>query len=73
MWQRPLHTLHVSSALRERGGFDIDTSHVFPQGVLAAITLLGGRAGDGGDRADARCEETSSLLSSHHCLFRVKV
>lgn len=30
--------------------------HVFPLGVLATVTLLGGRAGDGAPRATARCE-----------------
>ena len=31
-------------------------NHIFPQGVLAAITLVGGGAGDGGARAGARSE-----------------
>lgn len=30
-----------------RAEFDVSTSHVFPQGVLAAIFLLGSGAGDG--------------------------
>ena len=29
-------------------GFDVDASHVFPQGVLAAITYVGGEAGERG-------------------------
>ena len=39
-----------------RAGSDVSRSHVFPQGVLAAITLVGGGAGDGADRDRARCE-----------------
>ena len=30
-----------------RAGFDVDTSHVFPQGVLTTVTLAGGVAGVG--------------------------
>lgn len=29
-------------------GFYMDASHVFPQGVLAAITYVGGEVGEGG-------------------------
>ena len=43
-----LYRLNVPSAFGGRAGFDVDARHVFPQGVLAAITLGGGRAGDGG-------------------------
>ena len=34
----------------------MDTSHIFPKEMLAAITLVGGRAADGGARTGARCE-----------------
>lgn len=34
----------------------MNTSHVFPQGVLVAIKLVGDKAGDGGARDRARCE-----------------
>lgn len=39
---------------------EVSKRHVFPQGVLVAITLLGSGAGDGGARARTRCE--SGLL-----------
>ena len=39
--------LHVPSALGGMAGFDENASHVFPQGVLAAINLIIGVAGDG--------------------------
>ena len=41
----------MPSAFYGRVGFDMDAIHIFPQGVLAAITLVGGGAGDGGARA----------------------
>ena len=40
-----------------------DTSHIFPQGVLAAITLVGGGAGDGGAKAGTGCEAGLPLCS----------
>ena len=43
----------MSSPFGWRAGFDMAASHVFPQGVLAAVTLLRGVAGDGGARAGA--------------------
>ena len=51
----------VSNAFGRRAGFDEDASHIFPQGVLAAMTLVGGGAGDGGARA--RCEAGPPLCS----------
>ena len=47
----------------------MDTSHIFPKEMLAAITLVGGRAADGGARTGARCEVglPPPLLSGHHC------
>ena len=36
--------LHVSNFFGGRAGFDVDASHILPQGVLAAITLVGGMA-----------------------------
>ena len=38
----------MSNGFGERAGFDMNTVHVFPQGVLIAITLIEGMAGDGG-------------------------
>lgn len=43
-----LYNLTVPSGFGRGAGFDMNTSHILPQGVLAGITLLGGRAGDGG-------------------------
>lgn len=43
-----LFRLCMPIAFHGRDGFDVDTSHVFPQGVLIAITLIEGMAGDGG-------------------------
>ena len=34
----------------------MNTSHAFPQGLLGAITLVGGGAGDEGARTRAKCE-----------------
>ena len=51
-----IYSLHVNSAFDGRTGFDVNTSHAFPQGVLAAITSVGGGAGDGGARAGVRYE-----------------
>ena len=51
-----LYSLNVSSVFGERDGFDVNTSHVFPQGVLAAIILMEGGAGDEGARAEIKCE-----------------
>lgn len=42
-----LYRWRLASALGESPGFEMDSSPVFPQGVLAAVTLLGGGAGDG--------------------------
>ena len=34
--------LRVCSAFGARAGFDMDTSHIFPLGVLATVLLIGG-------------------------------
>ena len=51
-----LYRCSVSTAFGGRAGFDVDPSHIFPQGLLAAITLVGGGARDGEARAGAQCE-----------------
>ena len=56
-----LCTLCVIIVLDVRAGFDVDTSHVFPQSVLATITLIGGVVGVGGSKACAGCEAGLSL------------
>ena len=58
-----IYSLRVPSGFGERAEFDVNTSHVFPQGVLAAITLVGCGAGDRGVRAKARCELRIPLCS----------
>ena len=40
MWEHP-YTDCVCPCLGGRAGFDVDSSYIFPQGVLAAITLEG--------------------------------
>ena len=51
-----LYSLHLLSGFGVRAGFDMNTSHMFPQVMLAAINLVGSGARDGGARASARCE-----------------
>ena len=48
----PLYIVHVPVALV--GELDLNTSPIFPQGVLAAIILVGGGAGDGGGESWSR-------------------
>ena len=40
----------MSNAFVERTGSDMDANHIFPEVVLAALTLVGGGAGDGSAR-----------------------
>lgn len=49
-----LYSLHVFSAFSGRAEFDMKASHVFPTGILADISLIKGRTGDGEARAGAR-------------------
>lgn len=55
--------LCVLRAFGGRTGFDVNIIHVFPQGVLASITLVEGVAGDGGAKARAKCEVGLPLCS----------
>ena len=41
-----LYSLHMPSGLGRRDGFEVNMNQTFPQGMLAGITLVGGRAGD---------------------------
>lgn len=41
-----------SSGFGGKLGFDMKTSHVFPQNVLAGITFIAGEAEDGGSGAE---------------------
>ena len=58
-----LYSLHVPSGFGGRAGSDMSMSHIFPHGVLAGITLVGGGAGDEGARSRARCELGLMLCS----------
>ena len=51
-----LYSLCVLSVFEVRARFDVKKSHVFLQGVLATITLVGSGAGDGGPRAGVSCD-----------------
>ena len=55
-----LYSLRVPAALV---GELVNTSHVIPQCGLAALTLVGGGAGDGWARARAGCEPGLLLCS----------
>ena len=55
--------LCVPSVSDGGAGFDVDASHVFPQSVLAAITLVGGVADDWGARVCAGCKAGLPLCS----------
>ena len=46
----------MPSAFGKRERFDVNASHIFPQVVLAVITLVVVGAGDGDARAGAGCE-----------------
>ena len=51
-----LHSLHVPSGFGGEAGSDVNTSHIFLQGMLAAVTLVEGGTAERGARARARCE-----------------
>ena len=56
-------SLCVPSAFGGRAGFGVEASHVFPQDVLVAVSLVGSGARDGGARAGTRCEVGLPLCS----------
>lgn len=56
--------LHVSRGFGGKARSDVSMSHIFPQGVLAAITLVEYGAWDGGARVRARCELRLLLYSA---------
>ena len=58
-----LYRFLVPSSFGWRARLDVDTSHVFPQGSLTAITLEGGGVGAGGARTGAGCEAGPPLCS----------
>ena len=55
MWES-LCSLCGPSGFGGRGESEMSKAHTFPQGVLAAVTLIWGAAGDWGDGATARCD-----------------
>ena len=67
-WRRSLiWSIPVQSACPQflwwESWIDINTNHIFPQSVLADITFIVGWAGNGGDRARARCQAGHPLCS----------
>ena len=56
MWVCPYAICMCPVAFAVRAGCEVSIGPIFPLGVLAATTLVGGKAGDGGARARARCE-----------------
>ena len=48
-----LYSLCVPGGFDGRTGFDMNTSQIFPQGVLAAISMVGGETGDAVTRTRA--------------------
>ena len=62
----------MPNAFGGRAGFDVYTSHVFPHGMLEAISLIGGGAVNGGATAGAAYEVGFfPLLSGHTTLLGV--
>ena len=59
----PLCSLRVPGGFDVRARSEVSSSHILPQSVLAAITLVGGGARDEGVRARARCEPGLLLCS----------
>ena len=53
----------MSNVFAVMAGFDMDSSHIFPQGVLAFITLIRGVVGVEGFKACALCEVGLPLCS----------
>lgn len=51
-----------------RAEFHMDAGHIFPQGVLAPLTLVGGEARDGVARSRTGCEAGLPLCRSHPLL-----
>ena len=60
-------SLCIPSTFGGRDGFDVNRSHVFPQGALATFTLVWGGAKDEGAKARASWDGASLLFSGHHC------
>ena len=64
----PMRTpLYLPTAFDGRAGFDENASHVFLQGVLASMPLVGDMTHEGGARGYARCEVALPLCSVAIC------
>ena len=69
-----LYGLCVPRGFGEKAGYDMSTSHIFPQDVLAALTLVRGGAGDRVAKARVRCESGFFLFTvSNSTLLGVEV
>ena len=51
-----LCSMHMPSGSARRAGSEVSTGQIFPQGALAAATVVQGRAGFGGAGTRTRCE-----------------
>ena len=49
-------SLPLPSGFGGRAESEVRTGYAFPQSALAAVTLVGHKAGDGGDIARASCD-----------------
>lgn len=58
-----LSILFVSNIFGVRDGFDMDSSHIFPQGMMASITKIRGVIGIEGFKACGVCEVGFPLCS----------
>ena len=58
-----LSRLHLPNPFGRSAGIDVDTIHIFLQGMVTTIILVGGVAGDGGARAGSRCKAGLSQCS----------
>ena len=58
-----VHSLHGPTGFDASFGSEVSTSHVFPQDVLATITLVGGGLEMEGLERDAGVNQGSPLLS----------
>ena len=52
---------HMPTSFDGMAGFEVVASHVFPQVLLVAITLVGDQTRDGGASPEAECEASLSL------------
>lgn len=58
-----LYRLHVPDTFGRGAGFDMEASHIFPQGVLEIVTLVGVGTGHRGARGRTGSEAILPLYS----------